>query len=167
MIKKICTALSISILVTMTLVSVLLAIPPILGFRTYAVLSGSMEPVLPVGSMAYVESVLPKEVSPGDIITYTTAGNSAKLVTHRVIGINTKGRTFITKGDANEVEDGPVSFDRLVGRMRFNIPYLGYLTVFLKSKKGIIIILCTTILLILLTILPDVLSKPDHHRQKA
>ena len=166
MIKRICSTISILILAFMVLVSMALALPPLLGFKTYAVLSGSMEPVLPVGSMAYVKPSQPEEITPGDIITYAMAGNDAMRVTHRVVEVDSVEKTFITKGDTNEVEDGPVAFDRLIGRMGFNIPYLGYLTVFLKTKQGIIMILCTTVLLILLTLLPEVWRKSDPHEQK-
>lgn len=138
-----------------------LAGPPILGYKTYAVLSGSMEPNLQVGSMAYVKPARPESISKGDIITYTMAGDTTKLVTHRVIDIDRENKEFITKGDANEVKDGPISFQRLVGKMSFRIPYLGYAAVYLKTKQGFMVIAAVLILIVLSNMLPEILGKEE------
>ena len=36
--------------------------------------------------------------------------------------------SFRTKGDANEIEDGgSVAYDKVVGKVVLNVPYLGYI----------------------------------------
>ncbi len=112
-----------------------------------------------MGSIVYVRSVTPDAISIGDVITYTTAGNSSTLVTHRVIDMDMPKREFITRGDANESIDGPVAFDRLVGKMFFHIPYLGFATVHLKTTRGIIFLAGVFIILLALTIIPDFVNK--------
>lgn len=161
MIKKICNIVSITLLTIMIFMVLALAGPPLLGYKTYAVLSGSMEPKLQVGSMAYVKPTRPNAISKGDIITYTLSGDSKTLVTHRVIDIDYKNKEFITKGDANEVKDGPIGFQRLVGKMIFTIPYLGYAAVYLKTKKGLIIIAAILVLMILSNTIPEILKKEE------
>ena len=52
---------------------------------------------------------MPDDVIPGDIITYSIAGDNDKLVTHRVVSIDEKRKEFITKGDANDLVDGPIA----------------------------------------------------------
>ena len=47
------------------------------------------------------------------------------LATHRVININSGKRIFVTKGDANNTDDGSISWDNVVGVMRFKIPKIG------------------------------------------
>ena len=42
----------------------------LLGFQVYAVLSGSMEPDLPVGSLVYVKAIEPEKLEIGDDISF-------------------------------------------------------------------------------------------------
>ena len=60
------------------------------GIRCYAVLTGSMEPVLPVGSLLVVVPMSFDELKVGQDITYKTAGGT---VTHRIVAIDQAART--------------------------------------------------------------------------
>lgn len=112
------------------LVACSFALPRILGWQVYAVASGSMEPAYPVGALIFTHGASPEDVSPGDCITYW---QGEITVTHRVISVDEKRRQFITKGDANPMEDGPVSFECLVGKTAlFYLPWLGYFSIWLK-----------------------------------
>ena len=42
----------------------------VVGIRTYAVVSGSMEPTYPTGSLLYVKSVDAEDLKVGDAITF-------------------------------------------------------------------------------------------------
>ena len=89
------------------------ALPSILGFQCYTVISGSMQPALPVGCAIYVKKEKPELVKKGDIITYTV-GEEETRVTHRVLETDMKKRQFVTKGDANKDEDAaPVKWEKL------------------------------------------------------
>jgi len=70
------------------------------GWQVETVLSGSMEPAIPVGGVVVTCPVSPEDVQPGDIITFRSGGHH---VTHRVTAV-VEGPTagFITRGDANE-----------------------------------------------------------------
>ena len=93
----------------------------ILGYLTYNVVSGSMEPELPVGCLVLVKKTTSEEVKEGDIIVFHR-GDS--VVTHRVIEIQKEERQFITKGDANEVRDSnPIPYHDLIGRFQAQFPY--------------------------------------------
>ena len=50
--------------------ALLLAGARLVGLRTFAVLSGSMEPAYPVGSLIYVRSAEPSALECGDVITF-------------------------------------------------------------------------------------------------
>jgi signal peptidase I len=82
--------------------------PKLAGHHMYIVLSGSMEPTFNARSMVFVKPVSPESIQKGDIITFTGAGGSKALTTHRVVGIerDANGKLqFTTKGDANQVVD--------------------------------------------------------------
>ena len=121
MIKKIWNFITTAALVIMLMLVAILYIPKFLGISPLIVLSGSMEPVYPTGSLLYVNQHNLDNIQIGDAITFYIDENT--LATHRVVEIDEISCTYITKGDANEVNDGsPVSFDDVLGVPIINIP---------------------------------------------
>ena len=144
----------------LALVAAALIVPKLLGFDQFAVLSGSMEPNIHVGAIVYDKEVEPESLEVDDVITYQLSGNT--MVTHRIVAIDAEAGTVTTKGDANETEDGsPVSFENIVGKYAFNIPFLGYISIYAKTPLGIGAICGILIVIILLNFLPDALSDDD------
>ena len=69
---------------------------------------------------------------------------------------------FTTKGDANDVIDGsPVYYKNVIGTPVFSVPYLGYFSNWLQTRKGTIISICALLILLILTFLPDLLRMVD------
>ncbi|WP_067052415.1 signal peptidase I [Methanofollis ethanolicus] len=123
-----CTALL--VVAALVVVAAVLA-----GWQVEVVLSGSMEPAIPVGGVVVTAPVSPEDVRAGDIITFSSGGHH---VTHRVTAV-VEGPTagFITRGDANEDADPvPVAAGDVVGRALFSLPFLGYLAVFVRTPAG-------------------------------
>lgn len=125
--------------------------PSLFGYKGFYVGSGSMSPEIPVGSLIVVEETDAENIVEKDIITYR---NSKKtVVTHRVIEIDQKDQSFITQGDANEYHDlFPVKPEQIIGRVVLDIPYVGYLIDFLRSKYGIITLWAFGLVLLVLDI---------------
>lgn len=136
--KKAVEYLGITIAILLMLVAVFTYMGPHFGWRVDAVLSGSMEPELKIGSLVITRSVEPEAVAVGDIITFHPTNNGKTLITHRVIGIGQSSSLYFeTKGDANEDPDPfTVSARNLVGKISFHAPYWGYATEFLKTPIG-------------------------------
>lgn len=134
----------------------------LIGLQPYTVLSGSMEPAYHVGSIIYVAKCEPEKLEVGDPITYGM--DNGTIVTHRIVEIiepqtSGGGRSFITKGDANEdIDHAPVSQSRIVGKPLFSIPLMGYLSQFIQTPSGILIVAAFIVLILILTFLPDFLS---------
>ena len=100
----------------------LLIIPKLMGYEEMAVLTGSMEPKYPVGTLIFVKEADPNTLEVGDVITYHLDSNT--VVTHRIVEIDKEGQTVTTKGDANNANDGnPVPYSEIVGKEHFKIPY--------------------------------------------
>ena len=99
-------------------------------WRAHSVLSGSMEPRLPIGSVAITERVRTSSLQVGDVITFREPENPDHLITHRIASIRkTAGRLhYETKGDANDSKD-PWSVS-LRGQSSYrvvaHVPYVGY-----------------------------------------
>jgi len=120
----------------------------ILGYRPGVIISGSMKPTLNPGDMIISEVVEPEDIKVGDVITYRVENTIPN--THRVVGLVEKDGQimFETKGDAVDNKDGgEVSPDRLVGRMVYVIPKVGYAVEFLKTKLGFTLVIIVPIIL--------------------
>lgn len=111
--------------------------PSIGSYQMYIVESGSMVPSLDIGSLIIIREIEPEKLKVGDIITYG-GEESQKTVTHRIVEICKGERlSFITRGDANDVNDPlPVRGEAVVGKVIFDIPFLGFLMHFLRTKNG-------------------------------
>ena len=97
----------------------------IMDLKPVVVLSGSMEPAIKTGSLAFIDTSN-RTVFVGDVISFR-AGDL--LVSHRVIEITDQG--YRTKGDNNDVADAGIVKDSSVeGKILFSIPGAGY---FLKT----------------------------------
>ena len=120
--------LLLNIVGTLILLSVILAclpmvLPKALGYEMYNIVSGSMEPEIPIGSVIYVEQVLPEDLQVDDVIAFQS-GES--VIAHRVVRNQVVEGEITTKGDANEGEDmNTVSYPDVIGRVVKHIPMLG------------------------------------------
>lgn len=104
----------------------------ILGYNYKTVLTGSMEPAIPVGSIVITKEQSSYEIE--DIISFQEEG---AIITHRIITIDRE--RYITKGDANNVADTEeVQQKQILGKVILTIPLLGYLVMWLMSPVGII-----------------------------
>src|SRR5919202_3542013 len=71
------------------------------------VVSGSMQPALPLGSLVVVVPRDADAVRIGDVITFSPPGDDTRTVTHRVVDVEDigDGVRVHTRGDANPVAD--------------------------------------------------------------
>lgn len=130
------------------------------GIQVYSIISGSMEPEYPVGSLIYVKPAEASEIRVGDVITFVLPNETP--ATHRVVEIDAENERFWTKGDSNEERDGaPVYFQNLIGRPVFTIPYLGYIAHYIQNPPGMYIALACGALLLVLVFVPDLLKRAD------
>ncbi len=125
----------------------------LVGLTPYAVTSGSMEPLYPVGSIIYVKQASPQDVQVGEAITFYL--NRATVATHQVWAI--EGESFRTQGIANRDSGGniihdavPVPFEDLIGKPVACLPYLGFLYAAIRTPAGVcaLIFLGATVCLI-------------------
>lgn len=115
------------------------------GIFPYVVLSGSMEPSIPTGSVIFVQT-RDVYVQPGDVILYM---NSTGNVTHRVVKY--QNGAYVTKGDANSTCDSvPVKKEQIKGKVLFHIPELGYMVLFFRTSKGICLLVLFSFLFFIL-----------------
>lgn len=120
--------------------------PSLLGHRIYIVDSGSMSPTMQVDSMIIVRELKKEEIVPKDIITYY-GHNEESRITHRVMEVNNNGESFVTKGDANQVNDPlPLDGNKLIGKVVMVIPFIGRIFRMLSTRFAMAIVISIGIL---------------------
>lgn len=120
-------------------VVILTVIPRATHGAALDVLSGSMTPGIPVGSIVIDRPVDPGTLHVGDIATYAVPGEH-RFITHRIVKIDTsKSPTMFTfKGDANRGPDTEaIPAAAIRGKMWFHVPYLGTIRDALHTKGGL------------------------------
>ncbi|MEO1769996.1 signal peptidase I [Candidatus Enterococcus ferrettii] len=117
----------------------------ILGHRFYKVLTDSMAPQADspkggfyAGDIVIVKLMNGSEVKEGDVVTFRV-GDGERYLTHRMVerldnlsGI--PGDYIVTKGDANNSNDPPITVDRVAGKVTFVIPKVGTFLAFVQEN---------------------------------
>lgn len=161
------TAVLVAIIVVL---AILLAGVRLVGLQPMQVLSGSMEPVYPVGSLIYVKAVDYTKLAAGDVITFMLDEDT--LATHRIVEVVPDEEApavlrYRTKGDANDAEDGSlVHYKNVVGTPVFSMPQLGYLANYIQNPPGTYIAVSVGAVLLLLVLLPDLFGGNDEKAAK-
>ena len=117
-IAMICSVIGTILLIIVVAACIPLTVPKAMGYQLYTVVSGSMEPAIPVGSLVYIKYVEPGDIETGDIIAFYGSDAQGSIITHRVVSNSNAMGEFITKGDANAENDmNPVTYEQYVGKM--------------------------------------------------
>ena len=164
-IKRIWNWISSILVAAVVLLAVALVGVRVVGLQPYVVLSGSMEPTYPVGSLIYVKSTDYKQLKVGDPITFLVSEDT--VATHRIIEVlpdkdDPNTIRYFTQGDANDAPDGSsVHYKNIIGKPVFSIPYLGYVSNYIQTPPGKYVAISGCALLMLLVFLPDIFVKDE------
>lgn len=124
------TAAVLLLLVVVGIAALAIVVPRITGSVPLTVLTSSMEPGMPPGTLAVVRPVDPADIGVGDIVTYQIRVDRPGVISHRVVAvaIGADGRRLFTlKGDNNTAADPErVVADQVMGRVWYSIPGLGF-----------------------------------------
>lgn len=139
----IASLLAVAAAVVVTAAVVVVAVLPLaVGGQAMTVLTGSMEPSVPTGSVALVRPVDPQTVEVGDVLTYQVRDGEEVYITHRLIEVREDGpqTLYVLQGDANAAADDPILGDRIRGEVWFSVPYLGAIRDGLHGRGGVYLV---------------------------
>lgn len=162
---KIVAFLVVLILAGLSLLTMLPLRTPI---KPFIVLTGSMNPTIPTGSIAFVERGF-EGLKIGDIVTFKRPDKPVDNVTHRIVKEeNVDGKTvYITRGDANNSDDlWKVRKEAIWGKALFNVPLLGYVISFSKTKPGVILLIVLPLIIIALDEMRVIYKEIKKRRKK-
>lgn len=151
LLPALCSLIGTVLLIGVIILLIPMSTPRLFGYDMYNVVSGSMEPYIPVGSMIFVQSADPLDIVEDEVIAFYRNG---AVVTHRVVMNNRTEGFFRTKGDANQEEDmNEVLYKELIGLVKYHVPVLGDLSSTLSSSFGKVYLLALIFLGLLLHLL--------------
>ena len=137
-VATVCSLLGTILLIVLILGCIPLTVPKAFGYNIYTVISGSMEPAIPVGSLVYVKYQEPETI-------------------HKKLS-----GEFITKGDANQTKDmNSVNYNNYMGKVVLSIPIIGGIAQSLTTASGKIALFCLIAFILLLEILGSLLHKVE------
>lgn len=158
------------IVVAVLFLAILIYGVKLFGLEPYTVLSPSMEPDYPTGSLIYVVNVDPADLKVDDVITFRLTGDMT--ATHRVIELvpdedDSDVVRFRTKGDNNDIADGSlVEFDAVIGKPVLCIPLLGYLAAYIQNPPGSIVAITVGVALIIVVIILDTITDDKSKKEE-
>ena len=173
--RKLFKIISWAVVTLLIVIAALLVIPaiPVEGnYQIRVVLSGSMEPTIPVGSLVFVKPAATYNV--GDVITFTSGSfrdESGKIVpvTHRIIEIKNEGSeiSYATKGDANDSSDPNTTSEKnVLGKVFLTIPYAGYAVENIRKPYGFLALILIPAVIIIIDQIKNIVVEAKKLRQK-
>ncbi|MBY6366642.1 signal peptidase I [Rhodococcoides corynebacterioides] len=124
------------LLAVLAVVSAAVVVPKLAGAQPYTILTQSMKPTYPPGTLVVVRPA--ETYGVGQAITYQIRSGEPDVVTHRIIstGLDRDGdRVFVTQGDNNPQPDEPaVQPGQIRGAVWYSIPYLGHVNTWLTGS---------------------------------
>ncbi len=124
--------------------AILIVVPKVLGAIPLTVLTQSMEPLLPPGTLIVDQPVKPSDVHLGDVVTYQIASGKPDVITHRVVRIamSSEGdETFTFKGDNNAYPDPKAVIPaQIKGRVVYSVPWIGYVSLWMNGPARAVVV---------------------------
>jgi len=130
---------SAALLVAVLVIAVVtVVLPRITGSTPLTVLTSSMEPTLPPGTLVVVQPVDASTLAVGDVVTYQLRSGEPTLVTHRIVSIAETAdgeRSYVLQGDNNPDPDiDAVVPGQVQGRVAYAVPLIGYVNSALSGE---------------------------------
>ncbi|MDJ0376791.1 signal peptidase I [Cryobacterium sp. PH31-L1] len=132
------------LLLVVMLLALLVIVPKITGATPLTVLTSSMEPHLPPGTMIVVGPVNTDDLVIGDVATYQIHSGEPAVITHRITAISSStdgSRRFQFQGDNNSLPDPDLVLStQIQGRLWYFFPLIGHANNFVNGASRAVII---------------------------
>lgn len=143
----------------------------IMGYRIFAVATGSMVPDYNVNDVLLIKEVNHEELKVGDDITYL--GNredvNGRIVTHRIIEIKEENgeKTYLTKGINNTVEDPMIDDNQIYGKVMGKIPVVTEINHIVKNQYGFFFLIFVPIVAVIFLEIADTVTEIKKDKKEA
>jgi signal peptidase len=111
------------------------------GGQILGVQTGSMVPTFAPGDALVVKPVKTNTLRIGDIISYQSQLQTSAVISHRIVAIDTKGRTITTLGDHLRQPDTPIPVNAVLGKAVVLLPKFGYTLSVVHKPVGLALLI--------------------------
>ncbi len=143
----------------------------IMGYRIFAVATGSMVPDYNVNDVLLIKEVDHSELKVGDDITYlgTKLDVNGRIVTHRIIEIKEENgkKTYLTKGINNTVEDPMIDDNQIYGKVMGKIPVVTEINHIVKNQYGFFFLIFVPIVAVIFLEIADTVTEIKKDKKEA
>ncbi|OII21992.1 signal peptidase I [Curtobacterium sp. MCBA15_016] len=119
---------------------VLIVVPKAAGSTPLTVLTQSMDPTLPPGTLLVVRPTPVENIRIGDVVTYQITSGQPAVISHRVVSVASSSdgsRTFTLKGDNNALADpAPVTAAQVRGVVWYSLPDIGLVNQLVNGSRS-------------------------------
>lgn len=142
--------------------------PTLFGYSLHRVVSNSMEPELEVGDIFLGKKIDDSDaIRVGDIVTFKGGRQfNYENVTHRVLVEpydNGKGEVvFVTKGDANNVDDGEINVNNVMSVFVKKLGFIRWIYDFFFSVWGLVIFILLLLLILVDSLISSIKQSAAH-----
>ncbi len=125
-------------------------VPMFLGYRTFVVMSGSMQPTIAMGSIVIAAPTPTQNLRVGDVIAFNPTSEATMPIVHRIVQIENRNgvRYFITRGDANTGNDAQLALPAMGLVVITAIPLAGYAVYFAAQSVGTLLLVWIPLVLL-------------------
>lgn len=138
------------------------------GFRTFIIVSASMEPKLKIGDVILVKNTNPEDIKINDIVSYKGESENFKnkIITHQVKNIKIENDRYIyyTKGSSNNSIDPAVYEEQLYGVMVYKFFILSLISKMIRNVIGFTLLIIVPLLLLFITEVVSIRKEIDERR---
>lgn len=125
---------------TYSLIILSIFILPLIKFYPLSVNDDDMLPNYTVGSLVLLNQVDVSNIYTDDVIAFTTSDKKYGYDISRIVNKNIERRIFEIKGDNISIDSAKeISYVSILGKVVYDIPYVGYINNFISETKGKII----------------------------
>ncbi|MDJ0338570.1 signal peptidase I [Cryobacterium sp. PH31-O1] len=140
------------LLLVLALFALLVIVPKVMGATPLTVLTSSMEPRLPPGTLIVVGPVNTDDLVIGDVATYQMHSGQPEVITHRIIAISSStdgSRSFQFQGDNNSLPDAElVQSAQIQGRLWYSVPWIGLVNNIVNGTSRALIVPAVAVVLL-------------------
>ncbi len=154
--KKLLSWVTSIIIAAVVLSVIVLHIPQFFGMTPSVISTYNMQPDCSYGSVVFALETEPEQIEYGDIISFYY-GNDREILTNKVVDINFNEKYYTVEESSNASENTQkqVPYDDLIGRVKFYMPFIGYVSIALKTMMGKIMLGVVIVLAIISFFIPE------------
>lgn len=127
----------------------------ILGYRLFTINNDEMYPKYKVNDIVIVKDINVNKLKVGDNISYVgdCCGQGGMTINHKIVSIDKEANKITTKGINSPVEDPPIRYKQVIGKIVGKLYVINFLHHILKSAIGFFVTVVLPIIVAIIVLI--------------